>query len=291
MSSVFESAAASAYGSAFQSPRPAPALWGAVRALATWLGLVMKSTARPKTAISAEQKKWLRDKQAMLVAGNEMLGRCRRDNQPLSVVVFSVDNLPQLKSVFGRDVARQFVSKALARLSGMATEKGLAARTGATVFTVLLPGLGHDRAVALVHETLGNPCRIELNAGENDAVLVPVFMVKTVNKETASIEDVYQAMRRNISQARCNHHLRQNNPARAPASDPQLKAQLPAGESGKSQEVGRAASYSADATIPMPLTAIRREWKLGAESTQPEGADSGAYCTVAATIPMPIGRR
>jgi GGDEF domain-containing protein len=289
MSFVFESAAKSACKSDSRSCQPIPAQWGPIRALAMWLGLAAKSPARPRTAISDGQKNWLRDKQAMLALGDEMLSRSRRDNQPLSVVVLDVKDLPQRTRVFGTDIAGQFVSHALSKLNGIATSTGFAARTGATVFTVLLPGFGHDRAATAIHEALGNPCRIEFDAGNGDAVVVPEFMVQTVSRETASIEEVYQSLRRNISQTRINNQRRQNHLGREPESRPQPKELLLAGASTSSQGARQAVFWVA--TTPMPLGSLPGDRESHTQPMELEGAGQAVYRQIADTIPMPIGPR
>jgi GGDEF domain-containing protein len=289
MSSVFESVASSGYRNTFHAPRPGPAQWGAMRTIAKWLGLAT-TTGAPGNANPDARRKRQWDRQGMLAAGNVMLARCRRDNLPLSMAVFCLAELPQVKSVFGSEIAQQFVLKTLGKLNGVASSNGLAVRTGATTFAVVLPGLGHDRAVAVVHEVLGNPCRIELDASEIDAVLVPAFMVKTANKDNDSVEEIYQSLSRDMSPTRINNKSSKGNVAPVAVSRPQLEALLAAGESAKPQSVDWASFNATIATIPMPLAAVQDDRGSAAQPMEQKGADNAAYCC-AATIPMPIGVR
>ena len=173
---------------------------GALRAITRWLGLGEKVRARVR--VSTDQKSWTLDKDAMFKAGDEMLHRRRGDNHPLSVAVFDLSDLPELQCVFGRQATRDFIAQTAVRLQGLIARKGLAARTGATTFTVLLPGVDRDGALAVIRAALGQPCCIELAAGGEEIVLVPDFMVRTVSGDSVCLSEVYESMCRDIGGAR-----------------------------------------------------------------------------------------
>lgn len=137
-----------------------------------------------------------------------MLRRSRRDNHPLSVLVFALNDLPELECVFGSRVAKEAVAKMTAKLERMATRKGLVLRTGPTIFTVLLPSVSRDSALAAIHATLGQACCIEFDAGGDEIVLVPEFLVQTMC-DTRSLEEVYDGLCSDIAQARLTEQRRQ----------------------------------------------------------------------------------
>jgi GGDEF domain-containing protein len=282
MSYVVESTIGSA-AQAATSRRPVPERWGPIRALATWLGFTAKGTARASASADLwdEQKEWVKARAAMVAVGDGMLTRSRRDHQPLTMVVLDVNDLPQLTRVLGTDIAAQFVSQALGKLNGIATSTGFAARTAATVFTVLLPGFTHERAVAALHEALGSPCRIEYHAGEHDAVLAPEFTVQTIGGDALSVGEVYQTLRRSISQSRSGDQRRESpvRREREPLTPPAQSR--PTSGSGLDPAIGQSVVDPLAATIPVPLGLLQRE----RQSSQ------AAYCPTAATIPMPMGPR
>jgi GGDEF domain-containing protein len=302
MSFVFESTARSRSSARVAGPsrRSVSERWGPIGTLAIWLGFRAKGPARGKAGPSDEQKAWAKAKTAMVAVGDGMLSRSRRDHQPLSMVVLDIQDLPQLARVFGTDIAGQFVSQALGQLNGIATSTGFAVRTGATVFTLLLPGFTHEQAVAAVHEALGSPCRIEYHAGGHDAVLTPEFVVKTVSRDTVTVGEIYQSLRRSMSQSlpgdqrRENPLLREREPYTLP-TEPQS-----ASGNGSPQAIGQAVFDAAAATVPMPLRLLEREREPYTLPMEPKAANQGsspgrtrqaAYCPTAATIPMPMGPR
>jgi GGDEF domain-containing protein len=287
MSSVLESVSSSACRSTFHESRRAPAQPGALRTIAKWLGLATTASAH-RAAPSNEGRRPLWDRQGMLEAGNAMLACCRRDDVPLSMAVFRLDDLPQVKSVFGSDVARQFVLKTLGKLNRVASPKGLAIRTGATTFAVLLPGLCHERATAAVHEVLGAPCRIELDASHDGAVLTPAFRVKTAGQDNVSVEEIYQVLRREMSLDRTRNQSSKGNAQPVAMSRQQLEALLAEGEASRSPRTGCAAPDAAIATVPMPLPGPQRDRE---SALRTRGDDDAAFCQIPATIPMPIGSR
>lgn len=253
MSFVFESSGRTAARSAAASRRTVREPWGSMHVVATWLGFAATSPFRAGATHPDEQEAWIKAKSAVVAIGDGMLGRSRRDHQPLSMVVLDIKELPQLTRIFGADIAGQFVAQALAQLNGITTSTGFAVRTGATVFTVLLPGVARDRAVAVVHEALGNPCRIECHAGRHDAVLVPEFAVKTVSPDTLSVGDVYRSLRRTISQSLSGDQRRETPLWRERESHGKHVKPQPASGSGRPQEVRQVVFGPAAATIPMPI--------------------------------------
>lgn len=195
MSSVFDSQ----FNNTRRASRPAPNTTSRnlFRAIARWFGL---APARRPVATPVQRKGWDHQRDAMLAAGERMLARARRDNQPLSVAVFDLSDLPELESVFGARVANDAMNKVALRLQDMVTSKGLAMRTDTTVLTVLMPGFGRDRAHMAIQKTMGSPCCIELNADDHEIVIIPEFKVQTVRPDSSSLAQIYSGLRRDISE-------------------------------------------------------------------------------------------
>ncbi len=125
------------------------------------------------------------------------------------MAVFDLSDLPELESVFGPEVAREVMAQVSSRLQELATGKGLVMRTEGTVFTVLMPGFGRDRALQAIERTMGSPCCIELDADDHEIVLVPEFKVHTLRPESGPLAQVYAELRRDIAAAQQLEQRRQ----------------------------------------------------------------------------------
>lgn len=140
--------------------------------------------------------------------GEALLRRTRIAGQPLSVVVFELNDLPELESVFGRKVAKRVAAQALETLKRVAGRKGLARRTGPSTFAVLLPQLWVDGALAVIHANFGRTCCIEVETGDEEIVLVPDFLAQTV-REGFSVQAEYEWLRGEMAKSheRKQRHL------------------------------------------------------------------------------------
>lgn len=134
--------------------------------------------------------------------GDEMLAACELEGQPLSVAVFDCADLLEVRAIYGNRMARTLAARIVDKLSALTVDRGLAARTGAAEFSVVLPDMDRDKALAAIHRALGHPLRIELDAADSEIVLVPSFMVETAIPNTASVEDLHVEMRRKLALAR-----------------------------------------------------------------------------------------
>lgn len=174
-----------------------------------WRARHVAAKASGRRAAGSEGAYWSSNRQAFLETGNRMIAQCRRTNQALSVIVFEQSDLPELQCIFGEAVAQQMAAKLAGTLQTMVKSKGLAVRTDPTVFTVLLPGFGLDRTLALIKEAFGDTLAIEFDVEGDDVVLVPDFLVQTVRSETTSIKDVYTDLRKAIKRSQDNEERRQ----------------------------------------------------------------------------------
>lgn len=161
----------------------------------------MAERASSQRVAATRQRYWAPHRAALLKVGDRMLARSRRDRQPLSVVVFDEGHLPELGSLFGPEMAERMVAKLAKTLQGMATRKGLVIRTEATALTVLLPGFDGDRALAAVRQALGATGSIDFDADGEEIVLVPDFLVRTLYSDSSSIQEICEAMRRDITRS------------------------------------------------------------------------------------------
>lgn len=248
MSSLFPSQFADTHAPPRRAREPmVPATF--LRGLARRLGLAGR---RGAVQPADRRKGWEGDTQAMLAAGARLVARARRDDEPLSMAVFDVSDLPELETVFGAQVASEVMTQVVSRLQGLASSKGLVMRTDATVFTVLMPGCGRDRAHQAIESSMGSPCCIELDADEHEIVLVPDFKVHTMRPDSGPLAGVYADLRRDISQAQKLERRRQRYLQRERESHTR-PMELGAGSPAAATAADSKAYTPALATMPMPL--------------------------------------
>jgi GGDEF domain-containing protein len=253
MSSVSRSPSSSAQASR-SSSRPAAPRQSAFHAVARWLRFAPKPE-RARAPAPAALGSWRQHRQAMLKAADRLLARARSESQPMTMAVFDLEDLPEMESVFGAIVTREVVAQVVFRLKGIVGSRGLVIRTDATVFTLLMPGYGRDRAHHAIERTMGNPCCIELDADDHEIVLVPDFKVHTFRAGSESVEQVYIELRRAISEAQHREQRRQRYLQRERESHTRPTELLP--ETGPTTGIRLAQPVFRPMvpTIPMPLKA------------------------------------
>lgn len=131
---------------------------------------------------------------AVVGAGNRMWKSCRRDARPLTVAVVELSDLPEVRSLFGNDVAGQVTRRMAVRLQAIATDRGLAERTSATQFSVLLPGMEAATARRALQAVFGHAGCVEYECGGDEIVLLPDFRVAQVPADHGSIAQTYASV-------------------------------------------------------------------------------------------------
>jgi GGDEF domain-containing protein len=147
--------------------------------------------------------------EGLLADGEDLLERCRRRRQPVTLAVFDCSDLLEVRRIYGGPTARQVALKVARKLAGVAGERGLAARTGAAEFAVLLPGLPRERALQAVQQVLGTPSRIEYESDGNEIVLVPNFLLVMAGDEDEDVAELYASASRKLAWAREHEARRQ----------------------------------------------------------------------------------
>jgi GGDEF domain-containing protein len=184
--------------------------------------------------------------------GGEMLAAARRENRPLSVAVFDCADLLEVRTIYGGRIARKLMGRIVAKLTNLTADRGLAARTGPAEFTVILPGMGRDKAMAAIQRVLGKPTRIELDAGDSEIVLVPPFVVDAIGTDTTSMDAFYEDLRAELSQINLHEESRQNYLRR---ERERHSRPMPLHSQPSPAEATRPASLLPEATIPAALAA------------------------------------
>ena len=142
----------------------------------------------------------LLDRYSLLAAGNRLQRASRGD---AAVLLFDFEDLAELSELYGDGARRDAVQQVAQGLGRIAGEQGLAARTGATQFTLLLPGCNRQQAIERALRELGRPCRIELDLDGGEAVLVPDVLAEDLPKAGGGLATV----QRQLSERLVAHRL------------------------------------------------------------------------------------
>ncbi|MEO5672025.1 MAG: hypothetical protein ABIR26_15145 [Ramlibacter sp.] len=194
----------------------------------------------------ADSSKALFNSGGFAAHGNDMLAASRAEKRSLSVAVFNCADLLEVRDIYGSRIARELTERIVDKLGAVSSGRGLAARTGPAEFSLVLPGMGSDKATAAIHRALGNPMRIEMDAGDTEIVLVPEFLVETAGPDVASVEELQQQLHDKLAQMAADKqrrlHYMQRERARHSRPMPVM-----------SDELWSRRAVSASPTMPIPL--------------------------------------
>lgn len=157
------------------------ALAAATAAYAIW-------ARRPSTGGAAAPP--LVGRTEVIIAGDKLLTRTRQKAQPLSLAIVELSDIADVERLFGQDVAEAIMGRLAAMLRGLVTSRGLAARTGQTQFSLLLPGVEPQDALLALRTAFGETGCLE-HESHDELVLLPDVKVDAVGPEHASVAPVY----------------------------------------------------------------------------------------------------
>ncbi len=201
------------------------------------------------------------DKHAMCETGEQMLRSARERDEPLSILVLELFDLPELQLVFGEEAACEAVNSVMIELKQVSGTKGFVARADPDTFVLLMPGAKSEDVMQSLRERLGKACCIEFEVAGEEIVEVPDVMARTLSA-TDTVEESYRMMRnvmeadRRLEECRRLHLLRERESYTAPAALPAAKPlPKPVREPAKADQ-GSYRPWHIAATIPMPLPAF-----------------------------------
>lgn len=223
--------------------------------------------------VLVQARKQVNPTEQLASVGERLLRRSQRAEQPLSVVVFELPQLPELRSSEGVEAARHAVETLTRQLQLLALPAGWTARTAKTAFVVLMPCTGGAQATAAVRDALGWPCRIEIEVNGKELALVPEVRLATLGREGRSVEEAYASMRRDIAQERDRTEAR----LRREAQREELRRRQTAQRERKRQQ------------LLTEQEAERRRMDSMASSAR--GFHATVPATIPATIPIPVSPR
>lgn len=131
---------------------------------------------------------------AGLFAAGDLLVRARAPGVPVSMVVLEFADLREVHNLYGEDMAREVVATLVRKVEAIAGIRGLAGRTDAAQFTIVLPGVNRDKALRALRRALGKPTCVEVDGGDSEIVLVPDLLVDTADAGADSVEARYREM-------------------------------------------------------------------------------------------------
>lgn len=126
----------------------------------------------------------------VIIAGDKLLARTRQKAQPLTLAIVELSDIADVERLFGQDVAEAIMGRLAAMLRGLVTSRGLAARTGQTQFSLLLPGVQPQDALLALRTAFGETGCLE-HESHDELVLLPDVKVDAVGPEHASVAPVY----------------------------------------------------------------------------------------------------
>lgn len=161
--------------------------------------------------VAPERKSSVATKDSFLALGERMIRQSRRHEQPLSVLVLELHDLPELKELFGADIAKQLVTKLVNSLHAVAPARSVVVRSEDDVFTVFLPGLREEAAREAVKRTFGGTISVEIDAQEQEIVLLPDFRIHSLGDDVTPFQGWYEETLRNFRFARTVEERRQRH--------------------------------------------------------------------------------
>jgi GGDEF domain-containing protein len=183
-----------------------PAARTAGTALRRWLRRLGRRLNAPALA-----PRTLLTRQALLARGDQMLAGPRQQGREATLVIFDFEDLPQLRSLFDDAVASAALRQLEDGLRRMAGRRGLAARTGSRQFAVLLPGTAQAEALAVAHQALGTPCRIELDVRGSEVVLVPDVIAQACLPGHGALAALHHVLCERLATHQENRKLREQH--------------------------------------------------------------------------------
>jgi GGDEF domain-containing protein len=202
------------------------------------------------------------DKQAMCETGEQMLRSARKRDEPFSILVLELFDLPELELVFGQHAACEAVNGVMNELEQVSGTRGFVARADPDTFVLLMPGTRSEDLMQSLRARMGKACCIEFEVDGEEIVEVPDVMARTLSP-TDTVEESYRTMRnvmeadRRLEECRRLHLLRERESYTAPTVPPPAAKPLPkiVRELAKADQ-GSNRPWHIAATIPVPLPAF-----------------------------------
>ena len=123
--------------------------------------------------------------------GAKHFAQAREHSTPFSVVSLRIDNYAEVEAKFGSAAAGQLLGRLVKLLQGMLRAEDAMGRTGAALFTVILPGTAAEPAVAVAQRLRQRLDSARITHGaEAVPILTSLGVAAVGNDNVASVEEL-----------------------------------------------------------------------------------------------------
>ena len=157
----------------------------ALDSLARALSRKIRPGSRRMPSLYTDRTTGLFNSLGMATLGATIVDNCRREQQQVSLVVVRIEDLSDLRDIFGGRLYREAMFKIGRSLERVVPLRGMVARTGRTEFALLAPRLSRCEALALLTRSLGTPPRFEFTLGGTEMILVPEVAAEVIPKDVS----------------------------------------------------------------------------------------------------------
>lgn len=170
-----------------------------VAPLSMQFGKALRQSDESTESSMRDDRTQLYNETGFFVHGAVLLAECRQRGRPFCMVLLNGADLLDVRGLLGRKVANDLFAQVVRGIAGVSGE-GIAARTDAVEFALLLPGVTADRAAALVKQQLGDPPKVEVKVGaKGKADAKPIVIVLDIaigqaKDKAQAIEDLYDSL-------------------------------------------------------------------------------------------------
>ncbi len=220
--------------------------------LAIFFGRILRESDESAESSLKDERTSLYNETGFFKHGSVLLAQCHRRERPFCMVLLNGADLLEIPSLLGRRVANDLFEQVV-RGIGKVSGEGIAARIDAVEFGLLLPGIGAERAAAMVHQLLGDPPKVEVKVdgkGAADAkpiIIVLDMAVAQAKDKTQTLEELYDDL-----------HARWAVPQAAGKTQNKITTKAPV--LGPDDERFPGNQRVAGPTVPMPLREQARPW-------------------------------
>ncbi len=224
----------------------------AIAPLAIFFGLSLRASDDSAESNLKDERTSLYNEAGFFMHGSVLMAQCQRRDRPFSMVLLNGADLLEIPSLLGRKVANDLFEQVVRGISKVSGE-GIAARIDAVEFGLLLPGVGTERATAMVRQILGDPPKVEVKVdGKGAAEAKPIVIV--LDMAVAQARDKSQTLEALYDELHARWTLR-NKPG---ISTGKAEAKVPV--LGPDDERFAGHQRVAGPTVPMPLREQVRPW-------------------------------
>ncbi len=136
----------------------------------------------------------LYNKSGLMHHGQRMVDTFDGEAGAVCMVLVTAGTAQQIRDAPARRAARKAVTVLATRMARIAGKRGLAARTGALEFAIMLPGT-RDKAMRIVEGVLSPLTGTEINGIDGALALTPTWCGRVVDPKVQSLQELFDELR------------------------------------------------------------------------------------------------